>query len=223
MTPLETHGQVEAVITRMVELALCDAQNFPTLIDEGNGSKIISIPGTPDLSVSMKNIEYASIYEALFRSKSFNLKLIDGALVQLLYRFSNGELVEHRLAYFPAPDLESFQNEPDVYLEDEIFAQFTKRNVVSTPIRFDFNSSNARHHELLHSKSHLTLGQFQNCRIPVSAPLSPVVFMTFIVRHFYNTGAIDYSDRIGISNTFFPNCVTELESGRVHLNLGNIR
>ena len=36
-------------------------------------------------------------------------------------------------------------------------------------------------------KSHLTLGQYENCRIPVSLAVSPYQFMEFILRNFYHT------------------------------------
>jgi hypothetical protein len=38
-----------------------------------------------------------------------------------------------------------------------------------------------------HPKSHLTLGQYPNRRIPVNAPISPARFMKFVLRNFYHT------------------------------------
>jgi hypothetical protein len=38
---------------------------------------------------------------------------------------------------------------------------------------------------MVHPASHLTLGQYENCRIPVSGPLGPNSFGMFILRNFY--------------------------------------
>ena len=64
--------------------------------------------------------------------------MLDGALVTLRYRFRNGEVSEHSLSYFPSPDLEHFQNDPEIYLQDEIYADVVARNIVPFPVRFDF-------------------------------------------------------------------------------------
>ena len=45
--------------------------------------------------------------------------MIDGGLLQMLYTFGRRSVAAHRLAYFPAPDFEAFQNDPEVYLQDE--------------------------------------------------------------------------------------------------------
>jgi hypothetical protein len=143
--------------------------------------------------------------------------MIDGALIQMLYRFHSGILVEHRLAFFPNPNLESFQNEPDLYELDEVYADVISKNIVTFPIRIDY--SPAEHVNIHHPKAHLTLGQFKNCRIPVSEPVTPELFISFILRNFYNTAFNKYEEYFPVSDTRFEQCLTEQEYGIFHLRI----
>ena len=83
------------------------------------------------------------MYQAALEKKIYNIKMIDGALLTLLYRFSNDRIVAHRLSYFPAPDLIAFQNEPELYAEDELYVDILDRRIVTVPIRFDFDDDDA--------------------------------------------------------------------------------
>ena len=144
----------------------------------------------------------------------------DGALIQIAYRFLGTELTGHRLAFFPSPYLEDFQNDPDIYEADEIFADIVAKNVVPFPLRFDFDSDDGRFKALHHPKSHLTLGQFQHCRIPVSAPLTPFQFLSFILRNFYNTAHRRYTAELSEDSGAFPETITGIESQVVHVRAG---
>jgi hypothetical protein len=146
--------------------------------------------------------------------------MLDGALITLRYRFSAGLVSEHSLSYFPSPDLEHFQNDPELYLSDEIYADVVARNIVPFPVRFDFNGDRRRFVEIDHPYSHLTLGQYQNCRIPVCSPVSPLTFGAFILRNFYNTAFRKYSTEIPGSALRFANTITAKERRIPHIVLG---
>ena len=59
------------------------------------------------------------------------------------------------------------------------------KNIYPFPIRFDFDFYNSI--DVEHPKSHLTLGQYKNCRIPVTSAVTPGQFLIFILRNFYST------------------------------------
>lgn len=124
------------------------------------------------------------------------------------------------LSYFPSPDLEHFQNDPEAYLQDEVYADIIDRNIVPFPIRFDFSDDETDFEEIHHPRSHLTLGQYKNCRIPVCSPVSPLTFGGFILRNFYNTAFRKYSDSIPVSRFSFADCITAKERGIPHIVLG---
>ena len=183
ITPKELYNQIKDITSDLIDCSISSAQNFPSI---NNKEKHIieinpSVNSTYN-SIFLKSLSYAEIYEKLNKDKNYNIKTIDGALITLQYRFSKNELLAHRLAFFPSPDLDSFQQEPDTYLEDDIFADIINRRVVAIPLRFDYDKDSAE--PIIHPRSHLTLGQYPDCRIPVSSPLTPYQFISFIVNYF---------------------------------------
>jgi len=187
MTAKRTVSQIRLIITKLIKTGLSIQQNWPVLTGRPRGIEEIAITGNPPLSTAMKNIPYKDIYTSIVAEKAFHVKMLDGALIQMCYRFNGGHIDSHRLCMFPAPDLDSFDFDPEPYDRDEVYADIVGHNVVHFPIRFDFDQSQLKHVEVKHPKSHMTLGQYPNCRIPVSAPLAPAKFMKFILRNFYHT------------------------------------
>ncbi|WP_201526384.1 DUF2290 domain-containing protein [Psychrobacter frigidicola] len=207
--------QIRNITSKLTFYSLSDAFNFPCEKD-GN----IGISGKPDLSISLKNISYIDTYHSLNRSKSYNLKMIDGALIQMTYSFERDNLIKHRLAFFPSPELSEFQNNYEIYEMDEVYADIIDKNIVTVPIRFDYDPANFEVKE--HPMSHLTIGQYKNCRIPVNAPLSPNMFMDFILRNFYNTAHKKYADDLDFDKkSIFDECIDDLECGLLHLFIRN--
>jgi hypothetical protein len=170
-----------------------------------------------DLSIVLKNIDYPLVYEELDKGENYNIKMVDGALIQLLYTYENSTLISHRLAFFPSPFLHDFQNEPEMYEADEIYADIIARNILPVPIRFDYDPSN--YQELDHPSCHLTLGQFKNCRIPVCSPLTPNVFISFILRSFYNTAFRKFTSELNLSSDLFDESISPMEKKLLHLSI----
>jgi hypothetical protein len=187
MTPRETCASITAVITKMIQAGLSDEQRYPVLRSVGARQVEVGIEGAPDMSATLKSIPYDQAFVELEKAGAFNVKMIDGALVQFAYTFQRNKISAHRLAFFPAPNLEAYEDARSLYDDDEIFADIVGRYLVRFPIRFDFSSSDGDHVEVDHPRSHLTLGQYKNCRIPVNGPLTPVRFTKFIIRNFYHS------------------------------------
>ena len=118
----ETLHEINELTAAMVELSLSNEQNFPSTHGETNASFEITVKNAGSLTVALRNVSYSDIYNSLSEAGCFNMKLLDGALVCLRYRFEGGDIIEHSLSYFPSPDLEHFQNDPDVYLLDDMYA-----------------------------------------------------------------------------------------------------
>jgi hypothetical protein len=167
MTPRATLAEVYDLTTAMVSFGLSNEQNFPYTKGTVDAGFEISVANAAAMSVALKNLAYEDIYRELDKSRCFNFKMLDGALVTLRYRFDQGRLLEHSLCFFPSSDLERFQSDPDIYLTDDVYAEVGAKNVVPFPIRFDFSADADKFVELHHPYSHLTLGQYENCRISV--------------------------------------------------------
>jgi hypothetical protein len=220
MTPKDTLNQLTELMTSLIGLSLCNEQNFPSTKGDIGKRFELTVGNAASLIVALKNIAYQDIYRELDQARAYNFKMLDGALVTLRYRFLLGEIIEHSLSYFPSPDLEHFQNDPELYLHDEIYAEVVARNIVPFPIRFDFSNEEAKFVEIHHPYCHLTLGQYENCRIPVSAPLGPLTFGAFILRNFYNSAYRRYSEKLPIRRSVFSSTITAREREIPHILLG---
>lgn len=141
----------------------------------------------------MKNLPYREIYNKINISKNFNFKLPDGGIFQLLYNFDKDGLLKHRLTYFPSPDFEEFQNNPEIYNNDVIYGDVVDKQVMPVIVRIDYNRFEADS-KVYHPYCHLTLGQYKNCRIPVESPFSPNSFITFILDNFYYVPSKSFLD-----------------------------
>lgn len=177
------YDQINEVIQRLIITNLSVKQFFPSIRNGANGDAIISRKASS--SIALKNIAYEEIYLELERTEAFDIKLIDGGLLIIQYHFAAaGNLVQHRLAYFPSPVLPSIDESPALYEQDELYGDVIARQLVRFPIRFDYAPGQAQ--DIVHPVSHLTFGQYENCRIPVLGPLSPASFALFVLRNFYS-------------------------------------
>ncbi|MGK8472744.1 DUF2290 domain-containing protein [Stutzerimonas stutzeri] len=219
-SPTAVHRQVEKLTADFVGLGLCNSQNFPSLRVDGDFAEI-SYSGVTDLSFVLKNQPYRDMYQELVETRAYNMLMVDGAIIQLMYQFQNGELTKHRLAFFPSPDLDEYQNNAEIYELDEIYADIVYRNIIAFPIRFDFDGRQEVYQEIHHPKSHLTLGQYKNCRIPVHVPVTPYLFLSFILRNFYNTAFKKHSENITAFKDSFEECIFPAERSIFHLSYVN--
>ncbi|MBM5815988.1 MAG: DUF2290 domain-containing protein [Cyanobacteria bacterium K_Offshore_surface_m2_239] len=218
----DTLREINELTIALVGLSLSNEQNFPSTYGTKNESFEITVKNAASLTVALRNVSYRDIYESLLEAGCFNMKLLDGALVCLRYRFKGGEVIEHSLSYFPSPDLEHFQNDPEAYLSDDIYADIVSRRIVAFPIRFDFNADAGRYVDVDHPYSHLTLGQYENCRIPVCSPVTPLAFGSFILRNFYNTAFQKLSNELPESRFRFDRTISPNEQQIAHLVLTSL-
>lgn len=206
---------LEGLITSLIERGIANDQNFPKLHAASNNVWEVTFAGTEHVSIALGDIDYATIYKELLEKRSYTVKLIDGGLLQLMYRFKGDHLLQHRLAYYPSPELRPFQEEPELYLHDELFLDIVSRRIIPFPLRFDFDETVAR--DVVHPKCHLTLGDVKGCRIPVSAPLTPRWFVDFVLRNFYQTDKYDFVSKLPNHRLYFDSTITANERRLIHM------
>lgn len=126
-------------------------------------------------------------YKNFISNKFYNCLLFDGSLLQFYYRYSNGKIINHRLCYIPCPiniyscELEEFSIIGIIEKVQKIPQELSNRSKEHTILRFDYDIENQ---SVIHPASHLTFLS-SNCRIPVCSPLSPLMFIQFILNNFY--------------------------------------
>lgn len=216
LTPKAIKEDIDGVISELIGKGVCDDSNFSAIRSYGSMAEI-TFSGSEHVSIGLGDIEYAEIYRELANKRSFNMKLVDGALLQMMYRVKDGMLLQHRLAFYPSPSLLPFQDDPDSYMRDELFMEIVQRRIVPFPLRFDFDVREGIHIDTIHPKSHLTLGDVKNCRIPVSAPLTPRWFVEFVLRNFYQTENHDFIGNLPRHKIKFSASMSENEKGLMHV------
>ncbi|HDS1631706.1 TPA: DUF2290 domain-containing protein [Stenotrophomonas maltophilia] len=192
MTPASVRTQVEDSVSRLILSSLSVKQFHPSMRVDRNGLTLIGRPQSSPLA--LRDVSYEDVYADLIVNESYDVKMIDGGLLIFQYKFgADSVLLRHRLAYFPNPVLPSIDEAPALYEDDEIYGDIIARRLVRFPIRFDYAPGD--YVDGLHPASHLTLGQYEGCRIPVTGPIGPSAFVGFIVRNFYSRAYLRHKNR----------------------------
>ena len=215
---LHVKKEIEEIIRFLILNSMVAFQQFPIIKEYPENIKKIEWNTVSNLAICLKNVDYDLIYSEINKNRDYTFKFIDGNIIQLLYTFENNELYSHRLAMFPSPDLESFQNSPEIYEKDEVYADIIAKNLVPFPIRFDYCKDEVLS-EYKHPFSHATLGQYKNCRIPVYGPVSPYKFIKFVLENFYNS--FYEINKMSLCNEKCSKIFTirKLEKKQLHLNI----
>lgn len=182
MSPDSVRKQIEDLISRLIIAGVSAKQFSPSVRTVDGGA--IQIGGRPGTTIAMRDIPYEEVYRELDSRDAYHVKLVDGGLMLFQYSFrADQSLEQHRLAYFPSPVLPTVEEAPALYEQDELYGDITARRLVRFPVRFDYAPDERV--DVIHPASHMTLGQYQSCRIPVAGPLGPSSFGMFIIRNFY--------------------------------------
>lgn len=137
-------------------------------------------------------------YMDIISKNFYHIMLFDGSILQLNYTYSGSQIISHRLCYIPCPII------LDIPLEEELDIQsivesslmsYLDRSTSAVPsyykesdfhsrppIRFDYDPRAAKPK---HPSSHVHIG-WDNCRIAAKGPLSPSLFIKFILENFYD-------------------------------------
>ena len=215
--PGAIYTQIRRILVHLAKIGLSDDQQSPIRRNRRDGVAEITFDNAELVSRAMKRRAYREVYEEFVQHRVFSAKLLDGALVQMAYAFDESDLAKHRLAFYSSPFLMPFREDRARYFDDERYAHILSREVDPVSIRFDYDHSDSRHQEVWHPKSHLTIGDYEGCRVPVSSPLTPFAFMQFVFRSFYSTPANDFASGLPKSKAAFPPSISREEEAVLHI------
>jgi hypothetical protein len=163
----------------------------------------------------MKLENLYNFYKECVKSKEYNFLFHDGSFIQIYYEFDKKVLQKHRLMYFNFSVLENelFEKESPIIEQLEEFEkmedseQFLNIKLFKDFgfIRFDYDKN--AFEENIHPYSHCTINK-EKVRIPVQSPLSPLEFINFILKHYYDGLVIDRKKEVFFENTI---CDSEKE------------
>lgn len=216
--PRLVENDLNGIIASLIGQGVGDDTNFSILKRVGQFWEI-TFDGAEHISIAFDSVDYPVIHRELAEKRSYNVKFLDGGLLQLLYRFNENTLLQHRLTYLPSPDLRSFREDPEGYMRDELYIEIVSRHIVPFPLRFDYDNRDGVSVDMMHPKTHLTLGDVKDCRIPVTSPLTPRWFVEFILSNFYRTDHYDFV--AGLPNHLFrfEPSITANELGIIHVTV----
>jgi len=212
--------QINKIVIELIRISLANDTNSVKFNSNTNEISWAS-EGNIDISFVLKNEKYEDIYKESLNRKAYNICLIDGSLIQMMYRLDNRKknIIAHRLAYLPNPNIELFSNndnfDAEYYDTLDIYSEFIDKSSYPIPIRFDFDIKEELYIECNHTYSHLTLGNYKDCRIPINSPVSPYKFLDFILKNFYNKKYINFHEKCTLK---FENLLSEKEKKVVHMN-----
>ncbi len=212
---LETLKDVTDILSTLIEHGLASDQNFPAAKQHSATAWEVTFDGAQHVSLGMGVVDYPELYEELSGRRVYSVKLIDGAIVQMMYRFDGEILLKHRLAFYPSATLRPFHETPQDYIEDELYADIVARRIVPFPLRFDFDRASAV--DVHHPHCHMTLGDALGCRIPVTSGVSPRWFAEFLLRNFYQTDMHEFVSKLPPHRIAFDRTITANEQRLMHL------
>ena len=221
-TANQVKDQINSLLGYLIEAGLTNDEYAAFQRSKPGALVQVTFENDAHVSIALRNLPYGEIYRRLAEARAYNARMRDGALIQMMYEFSGSVLQRHRLAFFPAPHLADFQDNPDVYPEDASYNNLiaksdVAKNTVPFPVRFDYDVQEGLHQELVHPKSHLTLGQYEDCRVPVTTPVTPFWFINFILRNFYHSTFKRHAHKLPAPGGSFAESIHPAERGVVHV------
>lgn len=99
VTPKSIKEDIDGLISELIGKGVCDDSNFSAIRTSGSKADV-TFSGSEHVSIALGDIEYAEIYRELADKRSYNMRLVDGALLQMMYRVEGDELLQHRLAFY---------------------------------------------------------------------------------------------------------------------------
>ena len=210
-------NEINDAIVVLIERGLASDQNFPHEKEVAKDTFRVQYSDAESSRSSLRNYPYGDTYQRFREHRSYNVLMLDGAMLQLFYEFRGHTLMHHRLAFFPSPNLLEYQNNSELYLEDQMYADVIHRGAVTVPIRFDYDNSPGVSNPIQHPTSHLTLGQYRDCRIPVSSGVTPHAFFDFIIRSFYNTASSSTGTKLKSPRLRFEESIFDEERNLIHI------
>jgi hypothetical protein len=217
------YNEINSITKKMIEHGISIDQNFPLMKNNE-----ITWQNSKNFNIALKNKDYRDIYKVFEKERNFNIKMIDGALIQINYILKRNKIIKSRLAYFPSPNLERYEDDiegyENYYFGEGVYSDLIDKYIITTPIRFDFNSDEEAYINDKHPYSHIHFGQIENCRIPINSPITPNIFFKFLLKNFYNKIYLEHFDDYNFSTSYniLNKTISKKESLTLHLNYESI-
>ena len=157
-----------------------------------------------------KHLPIETIMDTLLEKKEYNILLYDRSIIQYEFIIERGKIIKERLIFIKKHNyLWSKEEIADKDMENFEIDWFEEELGIPVVIRIDYDQEN--HIDIIHPITHMTLSNYEECRIPMMGSVSLYNFINFILNFFYN-------DSLSFKSKFEGNdiTITDNEKKRVH-------
>ena len=196
--------EVSQITRQLIYDGLVIEQNFPNCFIGAGQITEVNWNSYKEISFALKGVSYQEIYNHFDDAKNFNFKFTDGSLIQLSYRFKNNDLIGHRLCYLPKP-------------KKLIYESSRQKKLI---IRADYSPASTE--AFNHPSTHLHIGEIEDCRIPLAGPMSPGLFILFILRTFYKDKVTPAIQKTCLSGNLFNSSILTEEVNELYIKSPHI-
>lgn len=188
------------------------------LILQSYDLEVMKINGVDEITWSTKKIDFKNlsydkmievnkVLENIIDNKQFLIRFYDGSIFSYQLKIKNNQVCKGNILFIKVQD-RSWKDE-DMTWQDFQYNEETD-TMLGCPIciRIDIDTNK---HDDVHSICHLTLSNYESCRIPINRILSISDCLSFIMVNFY--------DKCNLITPLplFNECITEKEKKKAHL------
>lgn len=157
-----------------------------------------------------KQISIDDVMNTLLEKKEYNMLLYDRSIIQYEFYVENGKIKKERLIFIKKHNYLWKKEEINLKEAEDIEVDwFQEEKGIPTVIRIDYDKDS--YEEIAHPITHMTLSNYDECRIPMMGSVSLYNFVNFVLNFFYN-------DSLNFKSKFEETDITisNSEKQRVH-------
>ena len=226
----KTHNDLNQINQWLLKTSLIESYNIDYTIVKDN---FIIEPKFRDVQRSdldqyeldkEKLSRYEKSYIQMARINDFSFIMFDGAIIQCYFKFKDKNLVRQNMSFYQSPFRKPFDLYPESYFTgSDDHARFLLMSDLGSVIHFRFDYDPVNFKEYFHPRTHLHLGMFENCRIPVLRPLCVLSFFDFIIKNFYSELYAAFNAHLKkfkglFKERCYPETITPLEKNTLHIS-----
>ena len=95
MTPEEVRSGINGIVRYLVETGLAADQQFAFRRPRRGGIEEVTFDNAEVVGLALKGMAYEYVYSYFRRSRVYNVRMLDGALVQMMYAFDSDAVRSH--------------------------------------------------------------------------------------------------------------------------------
>lgn len=132
-----------------------------------------------------RHLPIETIMDILLENKEYNLLLYDRSIIKYQLAIRNGKIYKERLIFIKKHNYLWTKDEINKKDIDDFGIDWFQEEIsIPIVIRIDYDSEN--YEDIIHPITHMTLSNYEECRIPMMGAVTLYNFVNFVLNFFYN-------------------------------------